>query len=95
MASKEFGRRRRRRRVGVGNGGVEETLASLGERVCDRLWEGNGVVSGNGWPIDEGVEIGEILRLWRAATTRPAVIPLGGLSVRGEGMPPGELLENL
>lgn len=70
-------------------------MAGLGEGVCDRLWEGNAIVSGNGWPIDEGVEIGEILSLWRAAATRPAVIPLGGLSVRGEGMPPGELLEIL
>jgi hypothetical protein len=90
MASEEFGRRR----VRVGVGDVEEALASLGEGGGDGLWEGDGIVSSNGWPIDEGgerVEIGEILSLGRAAAARPAVVSLGGLGVRGEGMPLGEL----
>ena len=84
IASKEF--RGRRRRVGGGNGGgdVDETLACLGKGVCDRSWEGDAMVSSNGRPIEEGserVEIGKIISLGRAATTRPAVIALGGFSV--------------
>ena len=88
MASNEVGGRR-----GVRD--VDETLACLGEPICDRLWKGHGVVCGDGWPIGEDVEIGEIIRPWGAAATRPALIALGSLGVGGEGMPPGELNEKL
>ena len=70
-------------------------MASLCEGVCDGLWEGNGVESGNGGPICEYVEIGEIISPGGATATWPAVIALSGLTVGGEGMPPGELNEKL
>ena len=89
IASKEFG-------VRGGCGDVDETLARLGKGVCDRVWEGDAMVSGNGRPIEESgerVEIGKIIGLGRAATAWPAVIALGGFSVGGKGMPPSELHE--
>ena len=83
------------RRGGGRVGGVGETVTSLCEGVCNRLWEGDAVVGSNGRPIGEGhrVEIGEVIRPRDAAATRPTVIALGSLAVRGEGMPPGELKE--
>jgi len=98
-ADSRGGRPSGRGRVGVagmhvfgGIGKVGKRLTCLCEGVCDRLWEGDRVVSGDGRPIGERhVEIGDIFSPGGATATRPAIIALGGFILRGEGMPPSEL----
>jgi hypothetical protein len=51
------------------------------------------VVGGDGWPIGEGVDVGEVFGLGGAAATRPTVVALGSLTVGRERVPPGELWE--